>query len=285
MERLHLGRLRLRVPHIREVVQARFRLPGPAVDAPLVLLGLLRAVAVAPTHLRREVVHVRVEVALGPAVGLARLHRVEPPGDARPALRVAQAVALVVEQAGVHALDVRREDHVRRRERLQEERAVRLGDLLLHGAQLLLEERPRLLVDARVDRRRAAEPHAPRAEQHALELAARDHLGLAHAEAQRPELVLQGLEDDVRLGDDPAVQLHGRQHAARDLLLVPALLLAVAKHGDLLDAVGDLHLLEPEPHLLAVGTPRVLVAVQHDANLRLGRLLILQLPEQPQVRL
>jgi hypothetical protein len=38
--------------------------------------------------------------------------------------------------------------------------------------------------------------------------------------------------------------------------------LPIAEHGDLVDAVGDLMLFEPEPNLLAVGAPGVVVTIE-----------------------
>lgn len=76
------------------------------------------------------------------------------------------------------------------------------------------------------------------------------------------KLSLEQLHDKRRLGDDSAIELQHRQHARRNLLRERRLLVAVAPHVDLLDGVGDLLLLEEEPHLLAVGAPCRVIAIQ-----------------------
>jgi len=56
-----------------------------------------------------------------------------------------------------------------------------------------------------------AQPVAPRAEELALQAALRRYS--RHGLAQRAERDLKLCQDDVRLGDDAAVDLCGRKHA------------------------------------------------------------------------
>eukprot|EP00966_Prymnesium_polylepis_P004590 105094-Prymnesium_polylepis.2 len=73
----------------------------------------------------------------------------------------------------------------------------------------------------------------------------------------------------VALRDEAAVDRGGRQHARRHELLVPRLLLAVAEHRHLLDFVRHPLLLQPQPQLLAVRAPGVVVPVERYSDGRL----------------
>ena len=113
---------------------------------------------------------------------------------------------------------------------------------------------------------RAAQPLAPGAKQHALQLAQGQHLGVGHTRAQAAKGPFEGLENAVALGDQATIELQGREHAGGHQPPKPGFLLAVAKHGDLANPVGDPLLLQPQPHLLAIGAPGMVVAKQGDPH-------------------
>ena len=99
------------------------------------------------------------------------------------------------------------------------------------------------------------------------QLAQCEYIGILHPLAEGTKRLLKCLQDQIAFGDQMTVQLKGRQHPGGDDLLEPALLLAVAEHRHLADPVGDPLLLQPQPHLLAVGAPGVVIAVEGDAHL------------------
>lgn len=150
-------------------------------------------------------------------------------------------------QACAHSLDVGNEDGVRGRELLQKERAGRLLQRHLHHGHGLLKLRlcPLLLSREPVWR---AQPGAPRTEERSLQPSERHHGRVGHPLVERAESGLELRQDDIALGDHATVQLQRWEHPGGHFSLVPRLLLAVAEHGDLLDAVRHLLLLEPEPN-------------------------------------
>ncbi len=116
---------------------------------------------------------------------------------------------------------------------------------------------------------RVAKPLAPGPKQAPLQLAKGQHVRVAEGPLQGAEGGFEGRQDLVAFGDQPAIELQGGQHAGGHPLPVPALLLAVAVHRYLADPVGDLPFLQPQPHLLAVGTPGVVVPIEGDPDVGL----------------
>merc|ERR1719192_1432568 len=80
---------------------------------------------------------------------------------------------------------------------------------------------------------------------------------------QRSKPFLKCHKDVVAVCHDLArVALDSRQHPRGTDLLVPGLLLPVAEHRHLAHLVRHLLLLQPEPDLLAVGTPSMVIPEQ-----------------------
>mmetsp|Transcript_2832 Transcript_2832/g.11329 ORF Transcript_2832/g.11329 Transcript_2832/m.11329 type:complete len:259 (+) Transcript_2832:2492-3268(+) len=225
----------------------------------------------AAAQLRRQVVHVRVVVRLLSTIRVARLHRLEPGVDGRPAAVVAAAHhhAFVVGDAGGDALQERREGKVDVADLLAQEVGPRAhdGQRIVGGVHDVLEVLHPLLV-----RPAAREPLQPPPEELALQLEhlVRQRALLAAGRRQHGRLVRKGLfdpaHDDVRLGDQAAVQFHDGQHAGGHLRQEGRGLVAVAAQGRLDHAVGDALLLELQPDLLAVRAPGGVVTVQRDAH-------------------
>ena len=92
------------------------------------------------------------------------------------------------------------------------------------------------------------------------------HVRSGHRLAEGPESRLQLQEDLIAFGDQPAIEIKGRQHSARNTTQKPGLFAAVAAHRHLADAVRNPFELQPQPHLLAVRAPGVVIAVKGDAN-------------------
>ena len=84
------------------------------------------------------------------------------------------------------------------------------------------------------------------------------------------ECLVQHLHDRQAVRHEVAVDLDRRQEAVGHLVEEPARLVAVAPHVDLVDPVRYPLLLQQQPHLLAVRTPRGSVAEQRHAHLALG---------------
>ena len=183
---------------------------------------------------------------------------------------LAQQKPLVVSQACRHPFHVGHKHQIGGAEpRAQQERPRGGKKRLLQGRGKPLELlAPRLFLSGRTAR--GAQPLAPGAKEQPLQLPQRQHRRIPHGRAEGAEGSLQGLKDAITFRDHAAIQLQGREHARGHQLLEPALLLAVAKHRDLADPVGDPLLLEPQPHLLAVGAPGVVIPIQGDPHLRFG---------------
>eukprot|EP00467_Chlorarachnion_reptans_P004636 CAMPEP_0114521902 /NCGR_PEP_ID=MMETSP0109-20121206/20452_1 /TAXON_ID=29199 /ORGANISM="Chlorarachnion reptans, Strain CCCM449" /LENGTH=490 /DNA_ID=CAMNT_0001703075 /DNA_START=381 /DNA_END=1850 /DNA_ORIENTATION=- len=252
--------------------------------------------------LRRDVHHVRVEVALRRSVGLPPLEGLQPPVQVRPP-RAPHLDPLPVHDRSLHALDVGDELQVDEGRVLcpEEERAprpsVRLPQRLVEAVQEGLVPLPALvpltaeeaLQRVRDQRRRVEQVLAPGAEQGPLEpvqllglgrLPAGDHVRL-----EVRELGVEELHDRDRVRVQPPVELHGRKEAVRhlvqeplglravaphvDVVQEPLGLWAVAPHVDVCDLIGDALLLEHDPDLLAVRAPRRPVPVQRDPHIRL----------------
>ena len=124
-----------------------------------------------------------------------------------------------------------------------------------------------------------AQPQAPGLKQQSLQLPQAPCLRAVHRQAQGTEPGFQGRQDVVTFRDQTALQLQGRKHAGGHTLKEPGLLAAVAAHRDLANSVGNPLELQPEPYLLAVGAPGVVIPIKRDLH-ALGRL-----SEQPQRRL
>ncbi len=203
---------------------------------------------------------VGVEIALGAQVGAALLQGVKPPPDQRVLL--AQPKPLVVGKARGHALQERHKHHIGAGELgPQEKRAGGGRQGLLHGGSHPLKLRLGLGLLRRRSPR-TAKPVAPRPKHPALQLAQGQHRSVLKRRAQGAKGPFQGFQDAVAFGDQPAVELQGRQQARRHQLLVPRLLGAVANHRHLANPVRNPLLLEPQPDLLAVGAPGMVIAVE-----------------------
>ena len=221
----------------------------------------------------------------------ARLERLKPAANVRPARWIAERPSLIVEERRVHTLDIWHKYEVGCRwfAAATDPRAGSAAKLGVEtGGDLLERLLPHLLLLLRAAW--IAQPLAPRPKKLPLHLALRcDH---RHWVTQRAKRLLERVQDDVRFGDEFPIELDRRQHARRYLALVPGLLLPIAEHGDLGNAVGHTFLLlqnghtrvswcvvfvwvscvrahQPQPDLLAVRAPSVVVPEECDSYRRL----------------
>ena len=203
-------------------------------------------------------------------------HGLKPGSDRRVPLT--EVVGLVVVKAGAHALDVGREHHIGGAEAFEEVGAGGGSEGAIHPVGHPIEGGGGDLFRAR-RQARPAEPEAPGAKQLAFQLAQGQHAPIPQTIAEGPEGLLQRRQDVVAFGVEAAVKVDGGQHAGGHQAAVPGLLFAVAEHRDLADPVRDPLFLQPQPNLLAIGAPGVVIPEQGDAHGTFG------LPEQAQQRL
>ena len=237
------------------------------------------ATGVAAPHLGGKVVGVGVEIGLGAAIGGPLLQGTEPTIQSR--MTEAQLVALVIGEAGVDPLEKGHEHQVRGAETRRI--AAAGGSLALggegfekEGARALLQglaNFPRQEIEAGLGDplllgtpTRIAEPLAPGPEQAALQLPQGPDSGSVERPTEGTEGLLKGLKDAVAFRDQHAIEFEGRQIAAGHQIEIPPFLLPVADHRHLAHPVGDPAFLQPEPDLLAIGAPGVVVAIQGHPN-------------------
>ena len=207
-----------------------------------------------------------VHIALGAEIGRALLQGREPAINRR--MLGPEPIALVVAERGVHPLQVGDEDHIGATELAEEERPGRGLQGLLHQlghANEMLFRRSGVGPMAFA----VAEPLAPGPKEAPLQLPQRKHIRIAKALAEGAKGRFQFPQDHITLGDQAAIQLEGGEHPGGHPLLEPRLLLPVTEHRHLADPVRNPLLLQPQPHLLAVGTPGVVIAVERHPHLTL----------------
>ena len=233
--------------------------PRTVVD-PLRQLALERGtIGIAAAHLGRQIMGVGVEVALGGQVSGTLLKGPEPAVDGW--VPAAQPIAFVVGQARPHPFDVGHEHQISRADLPKQEGSGGGHQGVSHGGGHAIEGLGGLVFSAG-PRKRHTQPLAPGLEQQPLQPPQRQNLRILHRKPQRPESLLQGQKNPIALGDQPPVELQRRQHPVGHQLAIPALLLPVADHRDLTYPIRNALLLKPKPHLLAVRTPGVVIAVE-----------------------
>ena len=245
-------------------------------------LLLRTAIRPASAHLRRQIVGMGVHITLGAAIRLELLKGREPTVD--PGVGLTQCKPLEVGERRIHALHVGDEHQIGGARCCParmvgiEPAATTSGDRLLHlgGHPLELIPGTAFLVLAQAW---GAEPHTPGAEQQPFQLTQTPHPPVMHASSHRPESAFKGLEDAIALRDQATIEFQSRQHSRGNQCREPGLLRAIAAHGDLADPIGHPAQLKPEPHLLAVRAPGVVVPEQGHLHVCFG------MPEQPQAGL
>mmetsp|Transcript_190 Transcript_190/g.461 ORF Transcript_190/g.461 Transcript_190/m.461 type:complete len:513 (-) Transcript_190:144-1682(-) len=206
--------------------------------------------------LGREVVVVCVPVRLDVGERFPAVHRLKPPTNVRPSLRVKQQKPFVVRQRSRHSLHEGCEDDVHERKSSAEKKGSSpCFKLRLDSFQSCLE----LLLESLLTQRRP-QPSEPISEQLPLKPHQRPK-GLASGfrgirnHRDRREFLLQYPYDIVRLCDDLLVNHGDWEHTPGSNLQEPLRFVSVAPHVDSLDDVGHFFFLQQEPNLLTVGTP------------------------------
>ena len=229
-------------------------------------LDLKREAAV--SHLRGQVVGVGVEVTLGASVDATRLHGVEPLAD--DGVVRAEVVGFVVEEGGVHSFYVRSKNYIRSSKLFKEiwtwSTTNRFFNLFSNLSEILLVSLIIFLTP-----RWPTKPLAPCRKQFSLKPSILPHLWILHRlPIKCSKSLLQFHQYNITFGYYLAINGNSWQIPRGHYLFVPVLFGPITEHGDLLDPVWDLVLLEPEPHLLAVGAPGMVVTVESHSNILLG---------------
>mmetsp|Transcript_5228 Transcript_5228/g.14799 ORF Transcript_5228/g.14799 Transcript_5228/m.14799 type:complete len:286 (-) Transcript_5228:97-954(-) len=225
-----------------------------------------RAVGHAPSNLGRKVMHMGVKVRPRGLVALPRLHLREPGVHVSPT-SISHAQAFVIVDRSGDTLEGGSEDAVHQTHILAEkEGTTTLPKNPVRDIQDLFKATPRRII--------FVEPLQPLAEKAPLQV--HQLLGsVMESTARRHQASVLGICVFDQLHDRPTfnvelpVQLNGRQQATRSLLKKTPLLRSVTVHVDLLHAVGNLLFFELQPHLVAIGAPRVIVPEQREPNLGL----------------